>query len=263
MHAEKVYKRLKETPCFTCLNAVCCKELKDCVRRSMEKKKAVGDPDVKISDDAISEILTACFDIGAIEAISEESEDAIDDRTFVNPERVIERNDSIKALRFALELLTPREEAVLTDRFGLNDGRPKSLEEVGASMGVTRHRVLQIESKAIRKMRGRKMLAVLRGAPLPRNDMCENPVAQPLMSFDDYISKSNKLRVINPVGELPRKSFLELNNNDLNELGFLSVRTYNRLKRAGFSCLEDLVEALYDLTEEKCMRLKKVGIQTV
>jgi RNA polymerase primary sigma factor len=53
----------------------------------------------------------------------------------------------------ALESLTPREEKVLQLRFGLEDGRPRTLEEVGKVFGVTRERIRQIEAKALRKLR--------------------------------------------------------------------------------------------------------------
>ena len=49
--------------------------------------------------------------------------------------------------------LTPREEKVLRLRFGLEDGRPRTLEEVGKEFDVTRERIRQIEAKALRKLR--------------------------------------------------------------------------------------------------------------
>ena len=49
--------------------------------------------------------------------------------------------------------LTPREEKVLRLRFGLEDGRTRTLEEVGKEFNVTRERIRQIEAKALRKLR--------------------------------------------------------------------------------------------------------------
>ena len=52
-----------------------------------------------------------------------------------------------------LDTLTPREEKVLRLRFGLDDGKARTLEEVGREFNVTRERIRQIEAKALRKLR--------------------------------------------------------------------------------------------------------------
>ena len=52
-----------------------------------------------------------------------------------------------------LDTLTEREQKVLRLRFGMNDGRARTLEEVGKEFDVTRERIRQIEAKALRKLR--------------------------------------------------------------------------------------------------------------
>ena len=56
-------------------------------------------------------------------------------------------------LKDVLNTLTDREKKVLRLRFGLDDGRARTLEEVGREFKVTRERIRQIEAKALRKLR--------------------------------------------------------------------------------------------------------------
>ena len=58
-----------------------------------------------------------------------------------------------RELMSVLKSLTPREERVITLRFGLDDGRPRTLEELGKEFNVTRERIRQIEAKALRNLR--------------------------------------------------------------------------------------------------------------
>jgi RNA polymerase primary sigma factor len=67
-------------------------------------------------------------------------------------ERLLQENDH-QLVQQVLTTLTPRENQVLAKRFGLEDGRPRTLEEIGAEMGVTRERIRQIQEEALRKMR--------------------------------------------------------------------------------------------------------------
>jgi len=94
--------------------------------------------------------------------------DFIEDRGVVSPaEQVI--NTNLKEMTEAvLKTLTPREEKVIKMRFGVGDGSEHTLEEVGQNFEVTRERIRQIETKALRKLRhpsrSRKLKAFLEGS---------------------------------------------------------------------------------------------------
>jgi RNA polymerase primary sigma factor len=94
--------------------------------------------------------------------------DFIEDRGVISPaEQVI--NTNLKEMTEAvLKTLTPREEKVIKMRFGVGDGSEHTLEEVGQSFAVTRERIRQIETKALRKLRhpsrSRKLKAFLEGS---------------------------------------------------------------------------------------------------
>ena len=89
--------------------------------------------------------------------VGEESDsnlgDFIEDQDALAPADAARLSRWKEQLEEVLDTLTEREENVLRLRFGLEDGRTRTLEEVGQVFGVTRERIRQIEAKALRKLR--------------------------------------------------------------------------------------------------------------
>jgi RNA polymerase primary sigma factor len=79
--------------------------------------------------------------------------DFIEDRNAIPPPDAASAQLLKEQINDVLDTLTEREKRVLQLRFGLEDGRSRTLEEVGGEFGVTRERIRQIEAKALRKLR--------------------------------------------------------------------------------------------------------------
>jgi RNA polymerase primary sigma factor len=79
--------------------------------------------------------------------------DLIEDVNSTQPEEKTAHGLRAKELSAALSNLNPRMQRVLSLRFGLNGEKPQTLEEVGAGLGITRERVRQLESRALRELR--------------------------------------------------------------------------------------------------------------
>ena len=77
----------------------------------------------------------------------------IEDENAQSPSDVVAFSMLKQQLINILDTLTPREEKVLRLRYGIDDGKPRTLEEVGKEFNVTRERIRQIEAKALRKLR--------------------------------------------------------------------------------------------------------------
>ena len=94
--------------------------------------------------------------------------DFIEDRGIVSPAEQVINTNLREMTEAVLKTLTPREEKVIKMRFGVGDGSEHTLEEVGQSFAVTRERIRQIETKALRKLRhpsrSRKLKAFLEGS---------------------------------------------------------------------------------------------------
>jgi RNA polymerase primary sigma factor len=88
--------------------------------------------------------------------------DFIEDKKTVHAMEAMTNMDLSKRAREVLSTLTPREEKVLRMRFGIHEGGEHTLEEVGETFSVTRERIRQIETKALRKLRHPSRSRILR-----------------------------------------------------------------------------------------------------
>jgi RNA polymerase primary sigma factor len=79
--------------------------------------------------------------------------DLIEDQNSDQPETRTAETMRSSELALAIARLKPRQQLVLTERFGLDGGKPKTLEEVGTTLGITRERVRQLETRALRELR--------------------------------------------------------------------------------------------------------------
>jgi len=79
--------------------------------------------------------------------------DFIEDRSVASAAEVVINNNLKQRTAAVLKTLSSREKKILKMRFGLEDGNPQTLEQVGESFAVTRERIRQIEAKALRKLR--------------------------------------------------------------------------------------------------------------
>ena len=111
-----------------------------------------------VSEDKVREIMKIAQEPVSLETPIGEEEDShlgdfIPDEDVPAPAEVAAYTMLKEQLTDVLDTLTPREEKVLRLRFGLDDGRARTLEEVGREFQVTRERIRQIEAKALRKLR--------------------------------------------------------------------------------------------------------------
>ena len=114
--------------------------------------------EMDMSEEKVREIMKIAQDPVSLETPIGEEEDShlgdfIRDEKTMGPEEYATIEMLKEELRNVLSTLTEREEKVLRLRFGLDDGRTRTLEEVGKEFNVTRERIRQIEAKALRKLR--------------------------------------------------------------------------------------------------------------
>lgn len=128
-------------------------ELADALEMPIEKVREI----LKVSSDPIS------LDTPIGEEDDSHLGDFIKDDSIVGPEDAAAYSMLQEQISKLLGTLTEREQRVLTLRFGLDDGRTRTLEEVGKEFNVTRERIRQIEAKALRKLRHPSRARMLNG----------------------------------------------------------------------------------------------------
>ena len=111
-----------------------------------------------VSEERVREIQKIAQDPVSLETPIGEEEDSklrdfLPDETSATPSDMVAVTMLKEQLLGVLDTLTPREEKVLRLRYGIDDGRPRTLEDVGKEFNVTRERIRQIEAKALRKLR--------------------------------------------------------------------------------------------------------------
>lgn len=79
--------------------------------------------------------------------------DTVPDRGIQSPWEVVMQKERSEKLRKALKTLSPKEEGVLRRRFGMDNGRTHTLEEIGRQLDISRERVRQVEKRALGKLR--------------------------------------------------------------------------------------------------------------
>lgn len=120
--------------------------------REIARRLGGGMTEAKVND--IIRLSQPIVSLQSPQGEEEDSElsDFVEDKSAVNPEDYARDQDKKKLLDELLQELPEREEKILRMRYGLDDGKPKTLEEVGRECHVTRERIRQIEAKAIRRL---------------------------------------------------------------------------------------------------------------
>lgn len=160
-----VHKKEEYYTMYPILKAYGCLECPD-VRRCKKVRMKIGDY-LNYDEKQTINVINQCLPIESldemysmflknIEEYEKQGEPYVTTNCFSYKEKgfaVVDKSLFAEEVRSYIRKLRPREQLVINARYGLNDGIEKTLEEVGSSIGVTRERVRQIETKAIAKLK--------------------------------------------------------------------------------------------------------------
>ncbi|SHJ95621.1 RNA polymerase primary sigma factor [Hespellia stercorisuis DSM 15480] len=123
--------------------------------------------ELQISEERLLEIIRYAADSASLDTPIGDEEDStlanfIADDKMLSPEMSAEQSQLKENINQLLEMLTEREREIIIARFGLKTGVPKTLEEIGSELNVTRERVRQIEAKALKKLKNTRKRVLIR-----------------------------------------------------------------------------------------------------
>ena len=158
--------------------------------------------------DQIEELLrTSRQPISLDSTIGEDGEtsigDLIEDVDAPEASEMVDRQLMAEQLRSALDALTPREATIMSMRFGLYDGNPHTLDEIGRALGLTRERIRQLEKQSLSKLRHPSRAQPLLG--LRQLDQHQN-VRSPTRGCGRFLSRTDLRRTDTRPSRGPRRA---------------------------------------------------------
>lgn len=125
--------------------------------------------EMKITVEKVKILMDSCKEVSSLDVSVDDDEETsvgelIADTSLLTPEANVDSQVRSEILNTVLATLEDRESEVIKYRYGLMDGEPKTLEQVGNIYGLTKERIRQIEAKALRKLRNPLRAKMLREA---------------------------------------------------------------------------------------------------